>query len=285
MEFNNLNLIPNSGTDFFLRYVKRRITNNKNFMACITGQTGSGKSYAALSIMEALNGRINHDNVCLTTQAFMERINSGELKKGDVIIWDEAGVNINAKKWQSLANRVVNYLLQTFRNMNLIVIFTLPYLSFLDSDSRKLLHCVFETQSINVSEQTIVLKPLLLQTNQRSGKIYYKYLIVSLNAGSTTQVKGIKLYKINELDLEVYEAFKTEFTKELNEDIQKLIEASMQPKEGSTRERSTDLLNRSVKVMLDQGFNLTEIAENLGFGRRHIQNVAKSLENQALEPA
>jgi len=42
-----------------IRYIRKRITQNKNFLALFTGPTGSGKSWTSLSIAEMLNEDFN----------------------------------------------------------------------------------------------------------------------------------------------------------------------------------------------------------------------------------
>ena len=212
------NLTP--GTAYFVRYIKARIENNKNFLAVITGPTGSGKSYAGLSLMYALTGELDIDNVCLNAEDILVRINDKTkyLKPGDVLLWDEAGVDMNSKQWASVANRVINIVLQTFRHRNIIIIMTLPYFSFLDSDARKLTHCVMETQGIDRKNKTSYLKPLLIQVNQHSGKAYTKYLRVKRNTGSVVPVKAIAVKIPSKEFLVDYEKKKTRFTEELNID-------------------------------------------------------------------
>jgi len=192
-------------------------------MCAVTGQTGSSKSYSSIALMEYLNPDKTPEelikNICTTTKQFMERINSNELKQGDVVVLDEAGVAMNSKGWASVMNRVINYILQTFRNMNLIVFFTLPHLSFLDSDSRKLLHSVIETKKIDRSEKSATLSPKVIQVNQHSGKIYRKYLRVRGRSDGLSPIKRIKVFLPSDKLLELYEAKKTEFTRNLNREI------------------------------------------------------------------
>lgn len=211
------------GTSYFCKYIKLRIASNKNFLCAITGQTGSSKSYSAMSLMEIINSDKNPEelikNICLTTRQFVERVNSGDLKAGDVIIWDEAGIGMNSKSWASIANKIINLILQTFRNMNLIIFFTLPHLSFLDSDSRKLLHSTIQTLKVDRSEKSATLKPLIIQVNQDTGKLYKKYLRVRGRNGKLAPVKRLKVYLASPKLLELYEAKKKQFTHNLNRDI------------------------------------------------------------------
>lgn len=164
-----------------IQYIHERIRENKNVLLLVTGETGGGKSYIAIRLGEILNPhRFNINRVVFTPEDFMALINSGRLEKGDVIVFDEAGVGIPSKEWYEISNRLMMYVLQTFRIKNLIVIFTTPSISFIDNDSRKLLHGVIEPYPGGIDFQTNTNKAkfLKIQHNSRYNKNYYKRLIV-----------------------------------------------------------------------------------------------------------
>ncbi len=113
----------------------------------------SGKTYSALGFAHALDPRFTADDVVFTVQDFFnllakyQRLYSinPRLVRGRVIIFDEAGVGVNNRQWASFANKAVSAVMQSFRYMNLIVIFTTPDMTFIDKAARKLFHGYFET--------------------------------------------------------------------------------------------------------------------------------------------
>jgi len=248
------------GTSYFCQYIHRRILSNKNFLGAIIGPTGSGKSYAALSLMEIL-GRSNLDNVCLTAKDFLKRIDCGELKKGDVLIWDEAGIDLNAREWQSVSNRVIHNILQTFRSMNLIVFFTVPYFSFIDIGARKLLHSKIHTQRVNIRDKTCILKPFLLQVNQDTGKIYRKYLRVRGQAGGLTPVERMCL-PIPKDEIRIpYEIKKKKFQEELNKKMIDKLEKH--DKKNNPKLKPLTMIQATCFHMEERGASIPQIAQLL----------------------
>ena len=201
-----------------IRYIKKRIKNNKNFLCTITGPTGSGKSWTALSIGELLDEEFNCDRVIFKARELMKLINEGNLKPGSVIVWDEAGIDLSNRNWQSVTNKMLNALLQTFRHKNFILFFTVPYNDFIDSSSKKLFHADFETQRINKTESVVVLKPKLLQYNSNMGKWYRKYLKVNQN-NKMVKIRRWKVPKPSKKLIDAYEERKNIFTKNLNAGI------------------------------------------------------------------
>ena len=66
-----------------LKRIRKRLKKtNQNFLGVICGQTGSGKSYSALTICKEIDPSFDIDRVTFTPEQFMELLNSGKLKKG-----------------------------------------------------------------------------------------------------------------------------------------------------------------------------------------------------------
>ena len=203
----------------WINYIHQRIKNNKNFVCILTGPPGNGKSWTALSIAEQLDPEFTLDRVCFRAKDIMKQINGGNMKSGSVLIWDEAGIDLSNRNWQSELNKVVNFLLQTFRHRNFILIFTTPYSDFVDAATRKLFDAEFETVKILKDERKVRLKAKCLQYNSRQKKFYAKYLRV---------IKpGVGFIKIKKWDVPApsvklrngYEKLKLEFTSSLNREI------------------------------------------------------------------
>jgi len=217
------------GQPAWIGYIKQRIKNNKNFLCMVVGPTGSGKSLTALSILEMLNDKFNIDMVVFNGKDLIKLINYGTYKKtkDNVIgfLWDEAGVELSHRNWQSITNKIINYLLQTFRHRNFVLIFTAPYMDFVDSSTRKLFHAVFETCGINKQKQTVTLKPKQIQYNADRKKFYYHYLKVSIKDHGVVKKKRWRVHRPTPETEKLYEKKKFEFTSELNKKIEKTFDS------------------------------------------------------------
>jgi len=214
----------------WIEYIRRRIKNNKNFLCMIVGPTGSSKSFSGLSILEMLNENFNIDMTIFRGKDLMTLINSGEYeyKKNDGentigFLWDEAGVDLSNRSWQSTTNKVLNFLLQTFRHKNFVLIFTAPYMDFVDSSTRKLFHAVFETCGINKQNQTSTLKPKQLQYNADRKKFYYHYLKVLKKGVGMVKIKRWKIPRPSKNLEKEYEKKKIYFTSKLNKEIEQTL--------------------------------------------------------------
>jgi ABC-type dipeptide/oligopeptide/nickel transport system ATPase component len=203
--------------------IKNRLHNqNKNFLMIICGATGSGKSYSALRLAELIDPEFTIDNLVFSVEDFMSLLTSGKLKKGNVIVFDEAGVGIPAREWFSLSNKAINYVFQTFRHENLCVIFTCPSFDFIDSQTRKLFHAYLETLAIDFKREQVICKYMEIEYNPRYGKEYFKYPRAKLGNQSVV-LNRIRINKPSQHLIEAYEQKKKHFTSALKQDVLKDI--------------------------------------------------------------
>jgi ABC-type dipeptide/oligopeptide/nickel transport system ATPase component len=209
--------------NWLIEEVRRKIFNqNKNWLAVIVGETGSGKSYTGLKLCEMIDPSFNIDRVVFSAEEFMKLLNSGTLTKGNAILWDETGVGLSAREWYTISNKAINYVLQTFRRDNLAVIFTVPSMDFVDIQLRKLFHAYIETISINRTEKCVWVKFMNIQYSPRFDKIYYKYPRIKVN-GKIVVVNRVKVYKPSEQLIQQYEEKKKVFCERLKEEVEKTI--------------------------------------------------------------
>jgi predicted Zn-ribbon and HTH transcriptional regulator len=204
----------------WIRYITTRIHNNKNFVGFVGGPTGSGKSWSCLTLGTDLDPNFSIKNVVFDARALMALINSDTLKPGAVIIFEEAGVGLSSKNWQSTLNKIINYLFQTFRHKRYILFLNSPYMDFIDASSRKMFHAEFKTIKIDKKENRTILKAQAIQYNDRKDKFYYKYLRVRGSGGMGIKVKTLALDKPRQDLIDAYEKKKTEFTSALNKEIE-----------------------------------------------------------------
>jgi hypothetical protein len=183
------------------------------------GATGSGKSYRDLRMIELwylfnFNEKVPIENICFGVPAAMQLIASGKLRKRELIVFEEAGVNLGSRDWSNKFSKMMNYTLQSFRSMNIGILFNMPYLSMLDSQARHLLHYSFESYSIDFAKGLNYCKPFFHQVNQGTGKIYKKYMRVKTATGST-RLKIMAFAKPSAYLIEAYEAKKAAYLKQL----------------------------------------------------------------------
>lgn len=162
-------------------WLMRRIWNrlnvkNEHFMGVIVGQEGSGKSYTALKIANAVDPSFSADRVIFDVAELLEVLRDGEHEPGQFWVLDEAGVQFGIRTWQDRGQILANQALQLIRNENLGLIFTLPRLSELDSQAQGRLQAFVEMVDKEPGEW-VECKWKWMDPDRAddTGKIYKKY--------------------------------------------------------------------------------------------------------------
>jgi len=267
----------------FIKKVCYRTINGKNALIGIFGQTGSGKSLMALQLMTGIylfrHGKMPSNEELIEHTFFRARpfMNAMKglsqnladenktLKKGQAWLWDESGVDIGHKDHAGIKNKVLGWLTQTFRNLQQIVFFTTPSISFIDASVRKLLHFYIEAVSIDTKKKVCVAKPLEMQYNVRMDKIYYHNLKVNSSDGYIDEVQFMGVPKVDDELEKLYEINKNEFTGKLNEQILNTL-TTIEAKDNRTvldtlTERQRKIYDLITKESI---FKTTDLAKKLG---------------------
>jgi len=209
--------------DFFCRWLRSRlITQNKNVLGCELGSTGSGKSYRDLRKAELwykfyFNKPFPTENICFGVLSAMEKISSGKLRRGEVIIFEEAGANLGSLDFQNRISKMFSYVLQSFRSMNIAIFFNLPYFSMLNKQARMLMHYTFESNGIDSKTGINYCRPFFHQVNQKTGKIYTKFPKMRFK-GKKKQIKRFGFAMPSQYLIDAYEKKKADYLKESTED-------------------------------------------------------------------
>jgi DNA-binding CsgD family transcriptional regulator len=268
---------------FLNSWFKNRIAKNQNALIAITGPTGSSKTYDALTTAENWYDYNFHkeefpiDNVCFSLGAIAKRITSlhkeNKLRKGELFILEEAGTNFGNLDFQNKLNKMFNYILQSFRSMNLIVLITLPVLTMLNKSARLLIHANFVTVSIDMKKQIAKVKPYFHQLNQHSGKSYWKYPRVKIGSSKVLRLERILFRKPSQRLIDLYEVNKKKYVFELTESLANEAENDDREKMLKVAMERRGLSNQECRIidMLTQGLTREEIAEKMGCGLGNIK--------------
>jgi hypothetical protein len=205
---------------FYKRLWKAIYEENKNVLIIICGGGGTGKSYTAIKIASSIDPSFNintiRDRVLMRPKEFAKVVVEGNLKRGNAIILDEAGTAVNAREWYSFNNKVINYIMQTFRNRNLFVIFTVPSMDYIDKQIRKLFHYFLEAKKVKDNKN--ICKVFELEFNKITGKLYTKrpFFIVD---HKRHPVHEIQFSKASDELLEIYEDMQKEGKHEIQQEV------------------------------------------------------------------
>ena len=245
---------------------ERIFSRNQNFLGLIVGQTGSGKSYAGLSIAEMLDPEFDVSRVIFDLDKLLEYISqSPPLPKGSVILIDEFGVVMGNRDWQSEQNKNLSKILQTVRYKNYYFIFTVPSMSFIDTSARKLIHYVFKTQKIVKRDRECVLRPYKIELDSldTKGEPYKRFMHISVN-GHHRKIKSMRI-KLPSVKLRhAYEKKKDEVLSDLYNKMKKPEPVVNNDPEG------LNIVDRKIADLIRAGKKIREVAEACNIGTASV---------------
>lgn len=277
------------GEKAWVTYAKRRIRDNQNFVAVVTGETGSGKSYSALAYALQIDPTFDvNSQVVFYFRDLMALIND-ELfheREWKIILWDEIQIEMSNRKWQSTLNQSIVELLSTFRAQNIILIMTAPNKSMLDSQVKKLIHAEFKCKGFMKKTNLCKIMPRYLQYNPDKDRIYPHKLMHNIEGIGYNPVESWYISKAPKQVLDIYEEKKRRFNISLNRKIENALNAhSSKPKEDGF-ERTKKVKELYLKYG-DDFIKINEEMPHLSIRtiREYVASIKKSLQVQQPETA
>ena len=110
---------------------------------------GSGKSCLGLSLAQHFDTYFSARRIAFTSHEFLDLLPVVPHKGW--ILWDEVGVSLSHRKWQSDVNFSIMQVIQSFRYKFINVIFCLPSASYMDKVVREMCHYVLRLQERGVA--------------------------------------------------------------------------------------------------------------------------------------
>lgn len=233
---------------------------NQNVLIITEGPPGTGKSWIDLHIAESLDYTFNvntiKERVMFHPKDFAKVVSDQKLKKGNAIMIEEGGIQADHRKWFSFNNMVINYILQTFRYQNLISIFNVPVIDYIDNDARKLFKYHLETVKIDSRNMQNIYKIKVQSYNSSTKKIYRKFLRYHVNGGWIKFIRwrtprpSVKL-------CHAYEKMHKEFKHNLVQDLYRQMALIEKVEEGKKTRQLLDIDKAVEKVLAnpDRYFN------------------------------
>lgn len=214
--------------DRIIKRVRNRLNHlNKNWVAVIVGETGSGKSYSAIRIAKAIDPTFTIGRVCFTPEEFMDLVDDPDLKPGNVLVFDEAGAGLSHRDWYKEQQKDMMKYFQIWRRRNLGLILTTPDVGFVDKQLRGIYHTYISTQQIDFEKEVCWVKWKNREFNpnplaSKDKRYYYKYPRVKENR-EVRVVERVAIKKPSKKLVEKYEKRKAEYTKKIRKDILKKL--------------------------------------------------------------
>lgn len=222
---------------------------NEHFMSVIVGREGSGKSYTGMKLAEVADPTFDAERVMFDPVNFLKRLQTWKENnetKGKMVVIDEAGVGVGVRTWYDKDQIRLNQVLQIIRDENMGVIFTLPRLEELDSQTKGRLHAYLEMTEKKDGDWAKIKWLDWDPTRDGRDKIYREYPEFTVNGVKRT-IKRLCVSPPSAEITDAYEERKSEFQEreyqgaidEMEEgvdDEQSVKEIAMEVADGATEQ-------------------------------------------------
>jgi hypothetical protein len=246
---------------WLMPWIRKRIARNMDILGLFVGPRGSGKSYSALELAYVCDATFNQGRVMFDVTDFVDYVVDGNLKRGNSVILDDAGVFMNARDWQTVQNKAISIVAQSFRYRNLITFITVPKWNYIDAQTRGLINIFFEA-----TKEQGVFKVKLPEPNPfRRGEDFLVYPRVQVpNKGLRAKTITVKTIKFNlppQWLIDAYEKKRDGEIRKKQKEVQRMLHAMAEKEEDAPKPKkninpnSLHNLKRGTKI---PGRNLPE---------------------------
>lgn len=220
---------------WLMPWIRKRIAHNMDVLGLFVGPRGSGKSYAAMELAYTCDATMTADRIMFGVTEFVDCVVDGKLKRGNATILDDAGVFMNSRDWQSVQNKAISVVAQSFRYKNLITFITVPKENYIDSQTRGLFNITFEA-----TEQQGVFKVKIPRPNPiRRNDDWLTYPVTLVpNKGMRTRNVKIKTTHFDMPPKWLYESYEIKRNIEIQKkqrEVQKLLHSLTDSKDGKKK--------------------------------------------------
>ena len=274
--------------DIFINFIKKRVARNKNCIICVTGDTGSGKTYAAIDMALRIAKHFQthfsiNDNVAFCSIDFIRKTRKEKTNKpGTPFIFEEAGAagaGTNSKQWYSEDNQGMSTYMQTSRSRNHIYILTLPRFTTLARDIRELTHLHGQMKAIVYSGKYSLMSLYKLEPSEYTDKIYRKFLRAKIGNRMFKYDPHICRLPPQEV-IDEYEEAKYNYQEAKYDEIEEKNKIERKKLQQIKRRVDHDPL----KVMYLDGLSYEKMGQYFGLSDRHIRRKIKELQNSGELP-
>jgi len=272
-------------------YIKKQCFNEKrNYYVMITGKTQTRKSTSGVKLAYEIQSDwdIHTQMACIKTKEMIKAMRLEGLKRGDALLLDEFGVGMGHRRWREFLVNAMNYLMMTHGFKGIVVIVTVPYESYIDSDCKKLFDMLIEVIKKHDGKRYVEVNVEEMQYNQKLKRIYYHRLRGIDDNGRIQKLDSFAIKYPSKDILEVYFELSESKKEELGGELKAQAEEIERDKisKAFSLEYYVDLVSKNPEKFMKEWHGRKFIAiekimnEFIGIGNRRALQIKTAVEEK-----
>jgi len=160
-----------------IKYILNRIRKGLGVNALIVGPPGIGKSYVCLRIAERIYQELHDEKIDTDKHVVYDLPSAFKFvrnvtRPGEPLVIEEVSVIASSRRSMALENVSLNYLLDTVRKKQVILLMNAPHIKAIDKHIQRMSHLLIECLRINKKFMFSTVKAFSLTNSQDTGKVY-----------------------------------------------------------------------------------------------------------------
>jgi len=270
-----------------VNFIVNRIKKGLGCNIIIVGPPGMGKSYLCLRVMELVHEQLkikkkmSMDNVAKSLEEAFRFVRNVKTP-GQCLVIEEVSVLAGSRRSMSADNVEFNYLLDTIRKKQIILLMNSPHSNFIDNHIRMLSQLQIECKRLNRSQGVVIVSSKKLNTSA-SGKVYER----RFSDKNGWDIWTSHFNKPSKELTDAYEDKKDVFMDHLYELIEAKAkdraEKEMKKLKGKPLGFKTDLTDKEAEVYREiylKKRTMTELAKERGVSVQAISNMLEKVEKK-----
>jgi len=253
------------------------IIKDEHYPMVVVGYPGVGKSSTALALAEAVDESFTVERVAFKHTEFFEIAKN--IERGQAIVFDEAGIGLHAREWQTTTNIIFSKLTQVYRFLNVFVVFTVPDISYIDTHARNEMKAILELVAKDLEKEETIGHWWVVKRSRAFGVTRFEKLKIFDDEGEN-EIDPVYIPKPSKELWRAYkrkaETYKRNLIDELYDELQKLEEGVLSKIDGRTVRKLVNqvkALARAYEVFKEEfGWTDREIARKLGVNHQTLHN-------------
>lgn len=208
-------------SEVIVKHILNRIRKGLGVNALIVGPPGIGKSYVCLRIAERIYNDLHQEKMDANKHVVYDLPSAFKFvrnvaRPGEPLVIEEVSVIASSRRSMALENVSLNYLLDTVRKKQVILLMNAPHIKAIDKHIQRMSHLLIECLRINKKFMFSTVKAFSLTNSQDTGKVYKHRF-----GNNGRDIHRSYYYPPSDYIIKEYEQTKNQFMEKLYDSLEK----------------------------------------------------------------